>query len=370
MTYDRDHPFLATVTKRIELAKPESTRRTVHIEIDLADSGITYRPGDCLAVMPTNPEPVVRNTLAALNASGEELVSFRNSDPVSIRTLLTSKVDLCRCSKKLVQIIEERTGDPFLSQLLNQRVELKAFLEKREVWDLLQEYPSANISPQELTTTLLPLLPRFYSIASSQMAVGDSVHLTVGAVKYETNGHERVGCCSEFLCDSLPLNQPAVPIYLHPTKDFLLPDPARPILMIGPGTGIAPFRSFLQERIATKATGSHWLFFGERNRVHDFYYEQEWQPLVASGKLQLDLAFSRDQNEKVYVQHLMLQKAEEIWQWIDQGAVIYVCGDAQKMAKDVDSALQTIIQEQGNISDPCAFIKEMRKTKRYLRDVY
>ena len=219
----------------------------------------------------------------------------------------------------------------------------------------------------------MPLLPRFYSIANSPLVFPNEIHLTLAYVHYTSNGQIRRGVGSSFLADLSTIEETPIPIYLQPSQHFRLPDdPATPIILVGPGTGIAPYRAFLQERIATQAPGKNWLFFGERNRASDFYYEPFWLELEKLGKIKLDLAFSRDGTQKVYVQHKMYERKKEIWDWLQTGAIFYVCGDASKMAKDVDAMLQTIIEEEGklHVEDARLYIKKLRSDKKYLTDVY
>ena len=241
----------------------------------------------------------------------------------------------------------------------------------RELIDLFLEYPQSGISAQEFVNLLRPMPPRLYSIASSLSAHEQEVHLTVAVVRYEGNGRKRKGVCSSYLAERVG---DTVPCYLHPNKNFKLPeDSSTPIIMVGPGTGIAPFRAFIEERKATGATGKNWLFFGDRSQKTDYLYGNEWEAYQKDGVLhELDLAWSRDQAEKVYVQHKMLEKKAELWSWLQDGAVFYVCGDASRMAKDVDQALRTIAQEEGSMGedDAASWVKSLMKERRYLKDVY
>jgi sulfite reductase (NADPH) flavoprotein alpha-component len=217
-------------------------------------------------------------------------------------------------------------------------------------------------------------LPRFYSISSSQRCVGEEIHLTVAPLEYESNGHKRRGVCTHYLCQLVELHDPVIPIFVQSSHGFNLPQDLHiPLVMIGPGTGVAPFRAFMQERLLHhQSKGRHWLFFGEWNRDYDFFYEEDWLEFSKQGHLRLGLAFSRDQEQKVYVQHKMWEAGEELFQWLEEGAYLYVCGDAQRMAKDVEVALQSIIQEFGKKEAQAAkeYIKHLRQQKRYLRDVY
>ncbi|NGX54976.1 MAG: Sulfite reductase [NADPH] flavoprotein alpha-component [Chlamydiae bacterium] len=333
-------PHLASIKERYRL-NPLSEKETYHLVIDLQDLPIEYQVGDCLGIHPSNDPIAVEKILAALQATGEERVVGRKDAEYSFRTFLTQHANLYRVPLKLQSLARAKD----LVEFFNQK-------------------PEVSLTPQELTNLLAPLLPRLYSIASSMEEVGQEAHLIV----------LRTGLCSTFLCHKAPLNQPVIPIYHHKTRHFTLtPEThSKPIIMIGPGTGIAPFRGFLQERITQNHSKKNWLFFGERNQNADFYYQQELQQLVKKELLHLDLAFSRDQEEKEYVQHKMLAESSKLWQWLQEGAYLYVCGDAKVMAKDVDAALHQIIQSESQMSqsDTKTYIKNLKLEKRYLRDVY
>jgi sulfite reductase (NADPH) flavoprotein alpha-component len=241
----------------------------------------------------------------------------------------------------------------------------------RELIDLFLEFPQSGMSAQDFVGLLRPMPPRLYSISSSLSAHSEEVHLTVAVVRYEGNGRKRKGVCSSYLAERVGQY---IPCYLHPNKNYKLPeDSSTPIIMVGPGTGIAPFRAFIEDRKSTGATGKNWLFFGDRSQKTDYLYGDEWESYQKDGILnELDLAWSRDQAEKVYVQHKMLEKGSQLWNWLNDGAVFYVCGDASRMAKDVDQALRTIAQEEGSMSeeDAGAWVKALQKERRYLKDVY
>ena len=375
-SYSRTHPFMAKVKERLVLNKPGSKKCTFHIVLDLTGSGIDYEAGDSIGVIPTNHPDVVEKMSTILNTpANQQILHKRSEQERTVGDLLSTYCDLNKVTKPLIRWVCEQCPNSTLEELLatDQRANLKAFCEKHHVWDFLEEYLTACSDPTEVINLLSPLLPRLYSIASSRHTVGQEVHLTVAHVNYQTNGKKRLGVCSDFLFDRSPVNELTVPVYLNRTKDFRLPaDKNLPIIMIGPGTGIAPFRAFMQERIAQKATGEHWLFFGDWNRATDFYYEEFWKELEANGTLRLDLAFSRDQPNKIYVQDRMLEASADLWRWIEKGAVIYLCGDALKMAKDVDAALHQIVEKKGGMSskDAQQFVKQLRKDQRYLRDIY
>lgn len=369
MEYNRTNPFLATLTERFPLTKPGSSKNTYHMVLDLRGSDLTYKPGDSIGIYPLNDPNVVTHILGRLKASGDEIVTTRKGEALPFSELLSSRVNVSRCSRRLYStLVERHPNPPFVAE-----EHIKEFLEARELWDLLDEFELSQISPQELCDLLSPLLPRFYSIASSCKAVGQEVHLTVALTHYTSNGHTRRGVASHYLCHLAPALKPVIPVYLQPSKDFTVPsDPKAPMIMIGPGTGVAPYRGFLQDRIEHQATGKNWLFFGECNRATDFYYEEFWQELIAEGFLKLDVAFSRDQQEKMYVQHRLLENARELFEWLENGAYFYVCGDAEQMAKDVDQALHTVVaQESGQgLEHAKAYVKSLREQGRYLRDVY
>jgi len=378
--YDRNHPFNATVKERYSLCKPGSKKFTHHVVLDLKGSGIQYHVGDSVAIYPTHDPELVQRTLQALGAKGDEIVHDKHTQqPYSLREFLTSKASITDVSRKMVQEMANRQTDAAKKERLNflfaegNKDALKEYQKNHELWDALEENREVVWSPTELPQFIQPMLPRFYSIASSQKAVGEEVHLTVSYVKFVSNQYPRLGVCSHFLCDMAQMHKTAIPLYVQPSNGFILPqDPKTDIILIGPGTGVAPFRAFLQERIETGATGRNWLFFGEWNSAYDYFYQDFWESLEKEDQIRVDTAFSRDQPHKVYVQHRMMENASEFWEWLKNGAVAYVCGDAHRMAKDVDATLHQIVQEQGRMDDTAAkaFVKQLRADKRYLRDVY
>ncbi len=379
-SYNKNNPFLATVKERYNLTLPGSKKNTQHVVLDIAGSGLTYNVGDSIGIFPTNHADLVLKTLRAMRAEGNEVVIDRHSgQSYPIREFLTAKANVTDLSKKLLTVLFQYQTNAKKKDALEALVtegsqdKFKAYLQTHELWDALEENPEVCLPLQELCNLLMPLLPRLYSISSSMSVVGDEVHLTVGVLKFHSNGYQRVGVCTHYLCEVVPLNLPLVPIYVQPHHGFTLPTSSdAPIIMIGPGTGVAPFRAFMQERMAHQAQGKHWLFFGECNRATDFFYEDYWLNLERQGRLRLDVAFSRDQSEKVYVQHRMLARGAEFYQWILDGSYIYVCGDASRMAKDVEAALHEIIRIHGgkDEAETRAMIKKLRAEKRYLRDVY
>lgn len=354
--YSRTTPFHARITERTLLTGSSSSKKTFHIVLDIKGSTLPYKVGDSIGILPTNNPAEVEHILQAIQAKGSEIVvdTRGGNTPMSLRDFLLHKANLAK------------VGTPFL-KLLPPNTDGTTLLE------LLQHPRPHPITPEDLARTLMPLLPRFYSIANSARMFPDELHLLVAYVHYHENGKEKRGVGSHFLCDLAHIDQTPIPLYLQPSNHFTLPqDPSTSIILIGPGTGIAPYRAFLQERLATQAEGRNWLFFGERNRATDFYYAPFWQDLEKQGRLRLNLAFSRDQKEKNYVQHQMYEERKSLWNWIQEGAHFYVCGDASKMAKDVDMMFQKIAHEEGNLTEEDArlFVKRVRAEKRYLTDVY
>ncbi len=348
--YSRTHPYFARIKERSLLTGPTSTKKTYHIVLDIADSGISFTVGDSIGVLPTNDAAIVDQIIHKLKTTGqEEIFDMRTNATFTFRDYLLHKANISKVSfHKLYNV--EKTSLPLL--------------------DLIEAHQP---HPVELCKILLPLLPRFYSIASSLKVFPDEIHLTVAFVSSLVNGKIQIGVGSHFLCEAASIESTPIPIYIQPSHDFTLPqDPNASIILIGPGTGIAPFRAFLQERLATQAKGRNWLFFGERNRASDFYYGDFWLELEKQGRIRLDIAFSRDQSEKIYVQHKIFEQKKNVWDWIQEGSYIYVCGDAEEMAKDVDAALQQIVREEGGMSEEEArkYVKSLRAEKRYLLDVY
>lgn len=378
--YTKANPFLAKISERYSLCKPGSQKSTFHVSLNIKGSGMTYQVGDSISVQPSNDPHLVKQTLDALNATGEEtIIDKHTQEAISLKKFLTKKANLSDVPRKLIAAFGDSSANSQKKERLQlmlsdgQKELLKEYQGSREVWDFLAENEEAALPLQDLCNMLQPLLPRFYSVASSMTDVGEEVHLTVADFTYETNGHLRKGVCTNFLCNTAPLNASVIPIYVQPSHGFTLPEANdAPIIMVGPGTGVAPYRGFMQERIAKDAAGLNWLFFGEWHRAYEFFYEDFWQQLVSRGILRLDTAFSRDQEHKVYVQHRMMEHGSEIFDWLSRGAYLYVCGDAKRMAKDVDLALHHIIQLHGGFDEQGTkeFVKKMKAEKRYLRDVY
>jgi len=380
--YSKDQPFPALVTENRLLTKPGSAKETRHFIVSLASSGLHYKAGDSLGIFPSNRPSEVGELLRLLGASGDELVRppmLKLTEPIPLREALSSRLALAGPTEKFLRTLAANATNSDekarLTGLLapESKAVLATFLERREFVDLLAEFPSARLTPQELVDHQRRLMPRLYSIASSPKLFPAEVHLTVAVVRYESNHRERFGVCSTFLAERVAVGTTPMPVFVSHSHFGPPDDGATDMIMVGPGTGIAPFRAFVQDRVASGASGRNWIFFGDQHRATDFLYEEEWAEWSAKGHLaRIDTAFSRDQVRKVYVQDRMREHAAEIWKWIKGGAYFYVCGDARRMAKDVDVTLHDIIAEQGGM-DPAAaaeYVKQMRKTRRYQRDVY
>jgi sulfite reductase (NADPH) flavoprotein alpha-component len=380
--YSKDRPFLARITESRMLNKPGSAKETRHFVVSLAGSGLHYKAGDSLGVFAENRRVEVDEIQQALGATGAEPVSpamLKPPAPVPLREALTSGLALKSPTRKFLETLAARATAADerarLDGLLLPEAKdvLAAFLYEREFVDLLVEFPSARITPQELVDHMRKLMPRLYSIASSPRAHPEETHLTIAVVRYVTNHRERVGACSTYLADRVEMGQPTVPVFVSHSHFGPPDDGTKDAIMVGPGTGIAPFRAFVQDRIAAGATGRNWLFFGDQHKATDYLYEEEWTAWLAQGHLaRIDTAFSRDQLLKVYVQDRMRENAAELWSWLKGGAYFYVCGDAKRMAKDVDTALFDIIAQQGGMDATAAadYVKQLKKERRYQRDVY
>jgi sulfite reductase (NADPH) flavoprotein alpha-component len=372
----RENHFEARLLKNTRLNAPTSTKDTRHIVFDLHGTGLSYKAGDALGVIPENCPDTVGWIIEALDASGAEAVTSPAGESISLHEALLRHYTITAPSPDLIKLLAEVATDEIETKRL---AELAAddgpgIPAGEEIVDVLQRFPSAQPSVSRFFSTLVPIRPRLYSISSSPNMNPDEVHLTVGVVRY-VNGQNRQckGVCSTYLAERLQPGRKAK-VFVHASQTFAPPiDPAAPMIMVGPGTGIAPFRAFLQDRVGSGGRGKNWLFFGDQRREQDFLYRAEIESWLLDGTLtRLDVAFSRDQKEKVYVQDRILEKSREIWAWLQQGAYFYVCGDAKRMAKDVDEALKKIVAEQGNMSPDAAaeFVAKLARDKRYARDVY
>ncbi|MEQ1852431.1 MAG: sulfite reductase subunit alpha, partial [Chthoniobacteraceae bacterium] len=371
--YSRKKPFPARLVTNSRLSGDASAKDVRHFEISLAGSGLSYEVGDALGVIPSNCPQLVGELLTALGFDGEEAVKTADGE-LPLRLALMQHYDITRPSGELLAAIAQRSPGSEFAALLDpaRKDELKKWLHGREIIDVLAGIASPFL-PAEFVGLLKKIAPRLYSISSSLKAHPDEVHLTVAAVRYDAHGRSRKGVASTFLADRVG-ETGSVPVFIQPSHGFKPPaNGDTPMIMVGPGTGIAPFRAFLEERLATGAKGRNWLFFGDQRRATDFLYQDQLDAWLKDGHLaRLDLAFSRDQAEKIYVQSRMLEAARELWSWLEAGAQFYVCGDASRMAKDVDAALHTVIEKAGGKSseEAKAYVERLKGEKRYQRDVY
>jgi sulfite reductase (NADPH) flavoprotein alpha-component len=354
---------------------PGSAKETRHVEISLANAGIEYEVGDALGVMPCNCPELMSHILTALGCDGEEAVADPYGEETSLRNALLTQYDISRISNSLFEATANRSHDAALARLRDpsNKAERDEFVRDREIIDLLESFPQARFRAAEFVQLLAPLKPRLYSIASSPKAHPSEVHLTVGVVRYQAHGRDRKGVCSSFLADRVR-GGCELRVFVQPSHGFRLPaETDGRIIMVGPGTGIAPFRAFLEERQVTGARGPNWLLFGDQHAASDFLYREQLETMLASKHLtRLDTAFSRDQAEKLYVQHRMLENAKDLFAWLEDGAHFYVCGDAKRMAKDVDAALHQVIQTGGRktLDQATEYVAKLKAKKRYQRDVY
>lgn len=369
--YSKKNPYQALVLNKVKLSGRGSQKENYHIELSIEDSGLDYKPGDAIGVLPKNSGALVDSIIKKQAYNPDEVIQNGVGNK-TLRELLMNHYELTVLTKDVLSKYADLSGNEEVAQILQDSEKLKNYIYGRDLFDLLNDYPMDK-SPQELVSILRKLQPRLYSISSSLEANPDEVHITVGAVRYEKEGREKEGVCSTFLADRIEEDE-TIPVFIDRNTNFSLPDQGHvPIIMVGPGTGIAPFRGFVQEREASGATGKNWLIFGDQHFTTDFLYQTEWQKYLKKGVLtKLDVAFSRDQEKKVYVQHRMLENAEEIYAWLEEGAHFYVCGDMKSMAPDVHHALIEIVEKEGNMSHDAAhnYVRQMQKEKRYQEDVY
>jgi sulfite reductase (NADPH) flavoprotein alpha-component len=373
--YTRTNPFPAKIAANRSLCGEGTQKDTRHFELDLTGWGLNYEVGDSMTVWPTNDPALADEIIKMIGANGDEPVKSPTRE-TTLREALLKDCRITQTTPKFLKAIAERAvnGAPLLTELLTpeRKEDLDKYLWGMEVIDFLIEHPSIKWTPQELIDTLAKLMPRMYSISSSLKAHPNQVHFTIDVVHYESRGRKRKGVCSTFLAERA--EKTTVPVFPNTSKFRLPEDSNTPILMVGPGTGIAPFRAFLQERQATGAKGKNWLFFGSQHAHCNYFYKDELEKMKTDGFLtRLDCAWSRDQTDKAYVQHRMLHCGAEIWKWLEaENGQFFVCGDARRMAKDVDAALRTIIQEQGGktIEQTNEYVEKLKADKRYKRDVY
>jgi sulfite reductase (NADPH) flavoprotein alpha-component len=372
------NPFPALHTVNLKLTGPASQKDTRHHEISLAGSGLSYKAGDALGLFPANCPELVEELIAALGSTGEESVPGKDGQPKAFREALRRDYAITFADKKFVEAMVARGASGLAGLLEPERAgELKEYLSAtdnaRDYVDVLRENPGIQFGPEEFVKLLRKLVPRLYSISSSLLAHPDSVHLTVATVRFNSRGRERKGVASTFMAERWEGESRAGIFLQSQQKHFSLPaEGTTPIIMVGPGTGVAPFRAFLEERQALGQTGRNWLFFGEQRAAGDFFYRDQFEAWVRDGFLRLDTAFSRDQAEKIYVQHRMRENAGDIWRWLEEGADFFVCGDKHRMAEDVHNELLRIVEVEGGKSpeESKEYLEAMKKAKRYKRDVY
>jgi sulfite reductase (NADPH) flavoprotein alpha-component len=378
-SYDKKNPFPAALLENRPLNARGSAKDTRHLAFSLVGSGLEYKAGDALGVLPRNDYDLADRLILRLNCGGGERVALPWGEESTLRAALVARLDLRRGSVKLLEALLRGARNPAerarLEQLLAapESDETRAWLDERDALDVLDAFAKSNPDPQDVIAALARLTPRLYSIASSPKAHPGEVHLCVSVVRAQVGGRLRRGVASTYLAERVPLGT-NVPVFVQPSAHFGVPENGdAPLIMVGPGTGIAPFRAFLEERQARGDKGRNWLFFGDQRRSRDFLYGEDLEALHGSGFLtRLDLAFSRDQAEKVYVQDRMLENARRLYAWLQEGAHFCVCGDAKRMAKDVDAALHRIVAQEGAMSEDKAkeYVEGMKKAGRYARDVY
>ncbi|MEM9734279.1 MAG: sulfite reductase flavoprotein subunit alpha [Pseudomonadota bacterium] len=370
--WGRKNPYISSIIENRLLSSKASAKEIRHFSLELADDGIGYEAGDALGVVPVNDEKLVDAFLTYFGAGSEdEAPGFLEP----LKTVLKTKLEIVTPNREFIRELEARAGNDELSNVVanGDKEALEAFLWNQDTLDLLNLANGKPFTIDEFLKLLKPLQHRAYSISSSPKAHDNEVHLTVAAVRWDHLSRQHNGVCSTFLADTTGAGT-SVPVFVSPNKAFRVPtDDEAPMIMVGPGTGIAPFRAFLEERRERAASGRNWLFFGDQHRAHDFIYEEEIGAMSKQGVLdRLDLAFSRDQKDKVYVQSRMLENGKELFAWLEEGGYFYVCGDATRMAKDVDSTLHQVISENGSMSTEAAadYVSRLKREKRYLRDVY
>ena len=374
--YSRTNPFQAEILENLNLNGRGSDRETRHLEISLEGSGLQYEPGDSLGIYPENHPDLVDELIGAMEWNPEESITInKNGDQLKLRDALLRHYEISVLTKPLITQAAVLSSSQQLKDLIGtgHELELKAYLEERDLLDLVRDYELKGIPAQSFAGILRKLPARLYSIASSAKAYPDEVHVTVRAVRYDAHGRGRYGVCSVQLAERLASGD-SLPVYIQHNPNFKLPvNPDTPVIMIGPGTGVAPFRAFLGEREESGAEGKTWLFYGDQHFSTDFLYQTEWQRWLKDGVLtRMDVAFSRDTDRKVYVQHRMLERSRELYEWLKEGACIYVCGDEKNMAHDVHATLAAILEQEGGLSpeEAAEYLLQMQQEKRYQRDVY
>jgi sulfite reductase (NADPH) flavoprotein alpha-component len=357
------NPFMSRIKYRRLLNKEGSSKKTYHIILDIKDSDIQYEPGDSVAILPQNDPRIIDLMITYMKAMPTtEIKNPKTKEKMQLYDFLQNKASITKAPPNLLKLFIKK---PSIE-------DIKKHLSSYHAWDLLKKFSRHNIEPQVICDNLLPLLPRLYSATSSLKMYPTELHLIITHVSYELSGIKRNGVCTEFMCHLASVLKTPIPTYIEPSHGFnLTKDKEKPIIMVAAGCGIAPFRAFLEDRFIDNAKGPNWLFFGERNSKTDFYFEDFFKDLVDKNSLRLTTAFSRDQKDKIYVQDKILENKSDIWQWIQKGAIIYVCGNV-KIAKGIDENLKEVFIEEGNYTPQEAnvFLKTLIKEKRYLKDVY
>ncbi|MEK5331612.1 assimilatory sulfite reductase (NADPH) flavoprotein subunit [Lysinibacillus sp. FSL W8-0992] len=371
-TYSRKNPYYAEVLENINLNGRGSEKETRHIELSIEGANFQFQPGDSIGILPENDETLVHALITALQFNPQAQVTV-SDEAMQLKDALQKKLEITVLSKPLLQKISAFTVHKKFAKLCESSTAWKDYARGRDLVDIAEDFAPFTWDAQQFVDLLRKIPVRLYSIASSQLANSDEVHLTIGKVSYETNGRVRFGVCSGSVAGRVNIGD-TLPIYVHKNPNFRLPEQAdTPIIMIGAGTGVAPYRAFLEEREELGIEGKSWLIFGDQHFMTDFLYQTDWQRWLASGTLvQMDIAFSRDTDKKIYVQHKIEEKAQAFYEWLEQGAVIYVCGDKKSMAADVDQTIRHIIEQQGNKTpeEAKAYINDLKQQKRYQRDVY
>ncbi|MCI2955097.1 assimilatory sulfite reductase (NADPH) flavoprotein subunit [Staphylococcus caprae] len=372
--YSKSNPYDAEVLTNINLNGRGSNKETRHVELLLDNFGEEYEPGDCLVVLPQNDPALVDLLISTLGWSPDTQVLINDDgDTLNLEEALTSHFEITKLTKPLIENAATFFDNEELSEKVQDKAWIQNYIEGRDLIDLLNDFATTDLQPENMYQLLRKLPPREYSISSSYKATPDEVHITVGAVRYNAHGRDRTGVCSVQFAERIQEGD-TVPIYLKRNPNFKFPqNEETPVIMIGPGTGVAPFRSYMQEREELGFKGNTWLFFGEQHFTTDFLYQTEWQEWLNDGTLsKLDVAFSRDTDQKVYVQHKIAENSEQFNQWIENGGAIYVCGDESKMAKDVHLAIREVLMKEQNLSEEDAeeYLKQLKRDKRYQRDVY
>jgi len=369
--YSRKNPFLATVLDKVKITGRDSDKEVYHIELSLDGSGIKYEPGDSLGILANNPPDLVEAILNQLSFDGTESVNLKEGI-FTLRKALTDHLEITLINRDVIQKYLEKSLNSKLHEVIENEQQLDEYLYGHDLLDLLEDFPY-KLTAQELADVLRSFPARLYSVSSSQAAIGDEVHITVATVRYSYKGRERSGACSGYLADRINLDS-QVSVFIEKNPAFKLPDDENtPVILIGAGTGVAPYRAFLQQREANKQKGNTWLFFGDRRLHSDFLYQLEWQKLLKDGYLErIDVAFSRDQEEKFYVQHRLIENQKEVFKWLSNGANIYLCGDMKQMAHDVQKTFIQIFETEGGMSTEKAldYLKTLKKEKRFQSDVY